>query len=81
MNEQAKIQLAFDLLMDDDGKVILELFLLAFNIKKKVARIFDSFLITFLKSYEVKKAHNMLSLILDPRLKSFCLVSSYVGCG
>jgi len=80
MNEKTRIQPAFDLLMDDDGKVRFELSMLAFNIKKEVARIFDSFL-TFLKSYEEKKAHNMLSLMLDLRLKGFCLVSSYVGCG
>jgi len=25
------------------------------------------------------KAHNMFSLMLDPRLKTFCLVSSLIG--
>jgi hypothetical protein len=37
--------------MDDDGKVILELSLLAFNIKKEVVGILNSFL-TFLRIYE-----------------------------
>jgi hypothetical protein len=54
MREKNLIQPAFDLLLDDDGRVTLELFLLASNIKKKVARIFYSFL-TFLKSYEERK--------------------------
>jgi hypothetical protein len=63
--------------MDDDGKVILELFLLGSNIRKEV-RILDSFL-TFLKSYEEKKTHNMLSLILDLRFKGFRFVSSLLG--
>ncbi len=52
--EKTRIQPTFDLLLDDDGRITLELFLLASNIKKKVARILDSFL-TFLKSYEKKK--------------------------
>ncbi len=38
----------------------------------------DSFL-SFLKQYENKKAHNMISLMLDPKFKSLCLVSSFVG--
>jgi hypothetical protein len=37
--------------MDDDGKVILELSLLGFNIKKEVVGILNSFL-TFLRIYE-----------------------------
>jgi hypothetical protein len=27
-----------------------------------------------------KKTHNMLALMLDPRLKSLHLVSSFIGC-
>ncbi len=38
----------------------------------------DSFL-SFLKQYENKKAHNMIFLMLDPKFKSICLVSSFVG--
>jgi hypothetical protein len=53
--KKQEIQPAFDLLMDDDGKVTLELSLLAFNIIKEVFRIFDSFL-TFLRSYEERKS-------------------------
>jgi hypothetical protein len=52
MKEEARIQTNFDLLMDD-GRVTLELYLLASNIKKKVVAILDFFL-TFLQSYEEK---------------------------
>jgi hypothetical protein len=52
MNEKIRIQTDFDLLMDD-GKVTLELYLLASNIKIEVAAILDFFL-TFLQSYEEK---------------------------
>ncbi len=38
----------------------------------------DSFL-SFLKKYENMKVHNMISLMLNPRFKSFHLVSSFVG--
>jgi hypothetical protein len=38
----------------------------------------DSFL-SFLKKYEERKAHDMFSLMLDPRFKTFCLVSSFIG--
>ncbi len=50
LKEEAIIQPTFDLIMDDDGRVTFELFLLAFNIKKDVG-ILD-FLLTFLRSYE-----------------------------
>jgi len=32
-----------------------------------------------LKKNEENKAHNMLSLMLDPRFKTFHLVSSFIG--
>jgi hypothetical protein len=53
MKEETRIQPAFDLLMDDDGKIILEISLLAFNIIKEVVGILNSFL-TFLRIYENK---------------------------
>jgi hypothetical protein len=31
-----------------------------------------------LKNFVEKKSHNMLALILNPRFKSFCLVSSFI---
>ncbi len=50
----------------------------AFNIRKEVCGVLDSFL-SFLRRFENRKAHNMLSLMLDPKFKSFCLVFSFVG--
>jgi hypothetical protein len=50
--------------MDDDFAITLELFWFASNIKKEVCGILDSFL-SFLKKYEERKFHNMLSLMLD----------------
>jgi hypothetical protein len=64
--------------MDDDGKVILELSLLAFNIKKEVVGILNSFL-TFFRIYEKNRNYNILLLMLNPRFKGFCLVSSHIG--
>jgi hypothetical protein len=40
--------------------------------------VLDSFL-SFLKKYENKKAHNMISLMLDPSFKSLHIISSFVG--
>jgi hypothetical protein len=40
--------------------------------------VLETFL-SFLKKFEEKKAHHMLSLMLDPRFKSLCLVSSFIG--
>ncbi len=38
----------------------------------------DSFL-SFLKKYENKKAHNMISLMVNPKFKNFHIVPSFVG--
>jgi hypothetical protein len=35
------------------------------------------FWILFLKKYEEKKAHNMF-LMLDPKVKNLCLISSFI---
>jgi hypothetical protein len=64
--------------MEDDSIIFYELSLLAFNIKREVINVLDSF-ISFLKKYENKKVHNMISLMLDPRFKSLPIVSSFVG--
>jgi len=40
--------------------------------------VLNSFL-SFLNKYENKKAHNMISLMLDIRFKSLCIISSFVG--
>jgi hypothetical protein len=59
---------SFESLMDDDSIVSDELSLLAFNIRKEVINVLDSFL-SFLKVYDKKKTHNMISSMLDLRYK------------
>jgi hypothetical protein len=51
---------------------------LASNIKIEVIQVLDSFL-SLLKKNEERKAHNILFSMLDLRLKTFCLVSSFIG--
>jgi hypothetical protein len=65
--------------IDDDSIITLELSLFISNIKKEVCGVLDSFL-SFLKKYEERKTHNMLSLMLDSQFKNLHLVSSFVGC-
>jgi hypothetical protein len=64
-------------LIDDDFGITFELFLFASNIKREVRVILDSFL-SILRRFEERKVHNMLSLMLDPRFTSLCLVSLFV---
>jgi hypothetical protein len=64
--------------MDDDSIASDELFLLAFNIRREVINVFDFFL-SFLKVCDKRKTHNMISLMLDPKYKNLCIVSSFVG--
>jgi hypothetical protein len=64
--------------MEKDGNVAYELSCLASNIKKEVIQILDYFL-SFLRKYEERKAHNMFSLMLDPRFKTLYFVSSFIG--
>jgi hypothetical protein len=64
----------FESFMDDNIGLSLELTTFASNIKSKVFGVLDYFL-SFLKTYEEKKTHNMLSLIFDHRFKSLHLVS------
>jgi hypothetical protein len=73
-----KIILSFENLMKDDSIIFDELSLLASNIKGEVVNVLNSFL-SFLKKYENRKAHNMIFLMLDPRFKSFHILSSFVG--
>jgi hypothetical protein len=68
----------FDNLMEEDGNVVYELSCLASNIKKEIIQVLDSFL-SFLKKYEERKAYSMFFLMLDPRFKTLCLVSSLIG--
>jgi hypothetical protein len=54
MKEKTRIQPTFEPLVDNDGRITLELSLLASNIIKEVDGILD-FFFTFLRSYEKKK--------------------------
>ncbi len=64
--------------MEDDSIISNELFLLASNIRRDIINVLDFFL-SFLKKYENRKAHNMISLMLNPRFKSLRIKSSFVG--
>jgi len=50
---------------------------MASNIRKEVINVLDSFF-SFLKVYNKRKAHNMISLMLDPKYNSFCIISSFI---
>ncbi len=62
LKDENKIISSFESLMEDDSIIFDELFLLAFNIRREVINVLDSFL-SFLRKYENRKAHNMISLI------------------
>ncbi len=64
--------------MDDDSIINNELSLLVSNIRREVINVLDSFL-SLLKLYDKRKAHNMISLMLDPRYESLHIKSSFVG--
>jgi hypothetical protein len=64
--------------MEEEFVVALELGFLASNIKKKVCDVLNKFLF-FLRNFEEKKIHNMLYLMLDPRFKKLCSMSSFIG--
>jgi hypothetical protein len=61
----------FESLMEDEPSLLEELVPLAFNIRKELCNV--------LKTYEEKIIHNMVFLMLDIRLKSLHIVSSFVG--
>jgi len=68
-------------LINDDFEIAFkafELFLFASNIRREFCGVLDSFHFFKIK-FEKKKAHNMLSLMLDPKFKSLCLISYFVG--
>jgi hypothetical protein len=64
--------------MEKESIIVDELTSFASNIRKEVCVVLKSFL-SFLRKFEEKKAHNMFSLMLDPRFKSLSLVSSFIG--
>ncbi len=65
-------------LVNDDFGITFELSLFTSNIKREVCGVWDSFF-SLQRKFEEKKTHDMLSLMLDPRFKNLCLVSSFVG--
>ncbi len=66
--------LSFDInIMDEDFGMVNELALLTSNIWKEMYVVLDSFFILFFVNEE-RKAHNTLSLMLDPRFKNLRLV-------
>ncbi len=69
---------SFQTLMEEDFGVALELICLASNIRKEVCGVLDN-LFFFLKRFNERKAHNVLVLMLDPKLKSLRLVFSSIG--
>jgi hypothetical protein len=77
LSEENQVLPSFESLMDDDSIINDSLFLLASNIKSEVINVLDFFL-SFLKVYDKRKARNMISLMLDPRYKSLCIISSFV---
>jgi hypothetical protein len=58
--------------MDDDSIILNELSLLACKVKREVINVLDFFL-SFLRKYDNRKAHNMVSLMLDPSLYSILI--------
>jgi hypothetical protein len=78
LREENQVLPSFKNLMDDDSIVNDELSLLTSNIRREVIDVLNFFL-SLLKVYDKRKAHNMVSLMLDPRYKSFCILSSFVG--
>jgi len=78
LKEENKISPSFESLMENDSIIFDELSLLVSNIRREIINVLHSFL-SFLKKYDNRKAHNMICLILNPRFKSFYIVSSFVG--
>jgi hypothetical protein len=59
LKKENKIIPLFESLMEDDSIIFYELYLLAFDIRREVINVLDSFL-SFLKKYKNKKAHNII---------------------
>jgi hypothetical protein len=70
LKEENQIILSFESLMENDSILFNELVLFVSSIQREVINVLDSFL-SLLKKYENKKAHSMISLMLDPRFKNF----------
>ncbi len=78
LKEENQVLPSFESKMDDDSIVNDELFLLTSNIRREVINMLDFFL-SFLKVYDKRKTHNMISLMLDCRYKNLHIIFSFVG--
>jgi hypothetical protein len=67
LKEEPKNAPSFQTLMEEDFGVALELICLAFNIRKEVCVVFNSFL-SFLKKFDERKTHNMFSFNVGPKI-------------
>jgi hypothetical protein len=63
--------------MEDDSIISNELSFLASNIRREVISVLN-FSLSFLKKYENRKVHNVISLMLNPRFKSLHMINSFV---
>ncbi len=78
IRDEMHLRPSFETRMDDDIGLSLKLATFASNIKLEVFGVLYSFF-SFLRTYEEKKACNILLFMFDLRLKKFRLVFSYVG--
>ncbi len=64
-------------LIEEESIIIDELTSFASNIRKEVCVVIE-FFFSFLRKFEKNKACNVLSLMLNPKFKNFCLVFSFI---
>lgn len=64
--------------IDDDSNLDIELGTFARNVKKEVCGVIDFFL-AFLKKYDARRIHNILSLMLNLKFKILKLISCFIG--
>jgi len=75
--EEVNVRPSFEFFMDDDLGSFFQINKSCLQHSIKGVWGFG-FLLSFMRTYDEKKAHNMLALMLNLRFKSLCLVSSYV---
>jgi len=80
LREENQILPSFKTLINEDSIVNDELSLLVFKIRREVINVMDSFL-SFSKVYDKRKIHSIISLMLDHKYKSLCILFSFVGRG
>jgi hypothetical protein len=78
LKEENQIVLSFESLMEKNSIIVDELVLLVSNIRKEVCGMLHYFL-TFLMKCNDRETHNMIFLMLEPRIKNLQIVSSFVG--